>query len=479
MDIENVVINTDLYQLTMMQGYFLKGKNKPATFDMFYRSNPFKGSYCIFAGLEDVVSGITRMRFTERQIRYLGRTKLFSDEFLAYLRDFRFTGEVYSVNEGEVVFPNEPLIRVTAPMIQAQLVETYILNCVNYPTLVATKANRMVNVIQGNSLLEFGLRRAPGMEAGLSASRSAFIGGFQATSNVLAGYEYDIPIKGTQAHSWIMSFDTELEAFQAYADTYPDACLLLVDTYNTLKQGVPNAIEVLAKLKADGHVPIGIRIDSGDLEYLSKEARAMLDEAGLFEAKICVSNDLDEYIIDQLLNRDAPIDIFGVGTSLVTTKGKSSLGGVYKLVENEGKPVIKISDNIEKITNPGRKQIVRFFDKEKQALADVLMLEDEVVALKEQEVKNVVVYHPAYEHQFTDVKYDSYRELLQLQIQNGMSMCERGTLQMIQNYSKKRLDSFHDTYKRLWNPHSYKVGLSTGLSSLKNKLLNERGTRDE
>ncbi|MBR5589959.1 MAG: nicotinate phosphoribosyltransferase, partial [Anaerotignum sp.] len=347
---------TDLYELTMMQGYYETGAHKrQVVFDLFYRKNPSGNGYAIVAGLQQAIEYLDELHFSAEDIAYLESLNIFSEGFIAYLKDFRFTGEVYAIPEGTVVFPHEPLMRIKAPIIEAQLIETALLNIINHQSLIATKASRVVHAAQGDPVLEFGLRRAQGPDAGVLGARAAVIGGCSSTSNVIAGQMFDVPVAGTMAHSWVMDYPSEYEAFRAYADSYPDNCLLLVDTYDTLRSGVPNAIKVFKELKEKGHKPKGIRLDSGDLAYLSKEARRMMDEAGFTETIICVSGDLDERSISSLLQQGAKIDSWGVGTRLITSEDLPALGGVYKLaavVDKDGKmtPKIKLSDNTAKIT---------------------------------------------------------------------------------------------------------------------------------
>ena len=376
---------TDLYQLTMMYGYTkAKKADQVVAFDLFFRKNSGESAYAIAAGLEQVIEYIENIKFTEEDLDYLRSLKIFDEEFLDRLKNFKFTGDIDAVPEGTVVFPYEPLIRVKAPIFEAQLIETAMLNIVNHQTLIATKASRIVHAAQGGAVLEFGLRRAQGPDAGIYGARASIIGGCTATSNVMAGRMFDIPVSGTHGHSWVMSFDSELEAFRAYARAFPENCLLLVDTYDTLRSGVPNAITVFKELREKGYEPLGIRLDSGDLAYLSKKARKMLDEAGFPNAKIVASSDLDEETILHIRSQGAAIDVWGVGTALITSKDCPALGGVYKLVaeEKDGKmiPKIKISENPAKITNPGFKKVVRLYDKDTdKAIADLIMLDDETI----------------------------------------------------------------------------------------------------
>ena len=371
MEKQNITLLTDLYELTMMQGYFKnKDRNETVIFDAFYRNNPCDGGYSICAGLEQVIQYIKGLHFNEEDINYLASLGLFKQDFLDYLRDFKFSGDIYAIPEGSVMFPREPMVKVVAPIMEAQLVETAILNIVNHQSLIATKAARVCHAAKGDGIMEFGLRRAQGPDAGTLGARAAMIGGCVGTSNVLAGQLFDVPVKGTHAHSWIMSFPDEYTAFKAYADMYPNACILLVDTYDSIKSGVPNAIRVFTEMREAG-IPLtfyGIRLDSGDLAYLSKKARKMLDNAGFKDAVISASNDLDEFLIESLKAQGAAITSWGVGTNLITSKDNPSFGGVYKLAaimgpDGEFIPKIKLSENSEKVTNPGNKMIYRIYEK--------------------------------------------------------------------------------------------------------------------
>lgn len=385
---QDLTILTDLYQLTMMQAYFSSNKgSKRVVFDFFYRTNPSYNTFSISCGLEQVISYIKNIKFEDEDIEYLRTLELFDEEFLTYLKDFKFTGNIYSLKEGDIMFPLEPILRVEAPILEAQFIETTILNITNHQSLIATKATRVVWAAGDDDVLEFGLRRAQGPDAGLYGARAAFIGGCVSTSNILAGKMFDIPVCGTHAHSWIMSFDSEYDAFREYARIFPKHCILLVDTYDTVKQGIPNAIKVFNELK-DAGIDLnnyGIRLDSGDLSYLSIKARTMLDEAGFTDAVICASSDLDEYLITNLKRNDSKITVWGVGTNMITSSQTPALGGVYKLVaeyDDDGNeiPKIKISNNMNKSTNPGVKKIVRIYDKETGKLKyDIIALKDEVI----------------------------------------------------------------------------------------------------
>lgn len=399
MDRQNLTLLTDLYELTMMQGYFRnKDQNETVIFDAFFRNNPMGSGYSISAGLAQVIDLIKNLHFSEEDIAYLDSLNLFDKEFLEYLKDFKFTGDIYAIPEGSVMFPREPMVKVIAPIMQAQLVETAILNIVNHQSLIATKASRVCFAARGDGIMEFGLRRAQGPDAGIYGARAAVIGGCIGTSNVLAGQLFDVPVKGTHAHSWIMSFPDEYTAFKAYSEIYPNACLLLVDTYDTLKSGIPNAIRVFTEMRDAGMElkNYGIRLDSGDLAYLSKKARKMLDAAGFPDAIISASNDLDEYLIDSLKVQGAAITSWGVGTHLITAKDCPSFGGVYKLAAVKGPdgafiPKIKLSENSEKVTNPGNKTIYRIYEKDSgKVKADLICLVDE----KFDENENLSLFDP-------------------------------------------------------------------------------------
>lgn len=378
----NLTLLTDLYQLTMLNGYFEKNVHEDiVVFDMFFRKNACNSGYTIVCGIEQFVEYINNIRFSDEDLKYLKSLNLFSDKFLTFLKDFKFTGDIYSVEEGTIMFPNEPILTVKAPLYQAQLIETALLTIVNFQSLIATKASRVCFAAQGDPVFEFGLRRAQGPDAGTYGARAAMVGGCLATANVLAGKLFDIPLIGTHAHSWVQKFDTELEAFEAYADIYPDKCLLLVDTYNVLNSGLPNALKIFKDLEKNGHKPLGIRLDSGDLQYLSKECKKILDKEGFSDVSITASNDLDEYTITALKSEGAAINSWGVGTKLITSADSPSLGGVYKLAASyKGdtlEPKIKLSEDPEKINNPGYKKVVRIYNENNKAEADLIMLHDE------------------------------------------------------------------------------------------------------
>ena len=476
MEHRNLTLLTDLYQLTMMSGYLKENrKDETAVFDVFFRQNGMI-TYSVACGLEQTVDYILNLRFGKEEIDYLKSLGIFDDYFLEYLKDFKFTGDVYAVPEGTVVFPGEPILTVKAPVMQAQLVETAVLNNINFQTLIATKAAKIRYAAENDIVMEFGLRRAQAPDAGIYGARAAVIGGCNSTSNVLAGKMFDIPVSGTHAHSWVMNFKDEYTAFRAYADVYPDNALLLVDTYDTLKQGVPNAIKVFRELEKEGHKPKGIRLDSGDLAYLSKKARKMLDDAGFPDTIICASGDLDEYSINSLKNQGAAIDSWGVGTRLITSADMPALGGVYKLAAvatEDGRliPKIKISENVEKITNPGFKNIYRVYDKETgKAEADLIFLRDEEPYDTQ---KTLVLTHPT--ERWKKIAFDNY-ELRPLQadiIKDGKLVYKLPSLKEIKAYTEKELASFWDEYKRLDKPHVYKVDLSDKLYELKESMLDK------
>ena len=475
----NLTLLTDLYEITMMQAYFKNNnKNKMAIFDVFYRKNPMDGGYAISAGLEQVIEYINNLHFTEDDINYLASLKIFEDDFLDYLKNFKFTGDIYAIPEGSVMFPREPMLKVIAPIMEAQFIETAILNILNHQSLIATKAARICYAAEGDGIMEFGLRRAQGPDAGIYGARAAVIGGCAGTSNVLTGQMFDVPVMGTHAHSWIMSFDDEYTAFYTYAKLYPMACTLLVDTYDTLKSGIPNAIKVFKEMREAG-IPLtfyGIRLDSGDLAYLSKKAKKMLDAAGFPDAVISASNDLDEYLIDSLKVQGATINSWGVGTNLITAKDCPSFGGVYKLAAVKDKttgefiPKIKLSENAEKITNPGNKTIYRIYDKENgKIIADLICL----VGEKFDTNNSLLLFDPQETWKKTLLAPGSYtmRELLVPVFLNGECVYESPKVMDIQKYCKEELDTLWDESKRLVNPHTVHVDLSNELWQTKQKLL--------
>ena len=474
-DNRNFTMMTDLYQLTMAYGYFKNNKNEKVIFDMFYRSNPCGNGYAICVGLESVINYIKNMHFSNEDIEYLRSQNMFDEDFLVYLKNFKFHGDIYAVPEGTVVFPNEPLIKVVADIKEAQLVETTMLNFINHQSLIATKAARVCEAAQGKVVMEFGLRRAQGPDAGTIGARAAIIGGCAGTSNVLAGKLYNAKIMGTHAHSWIMSFDSEFEAFMTYANTYNDNVTLLVDTYNVLKSGVPNAIKVFETLKKENRLPkhYGIRIDSGDLSYLSKKSREMMDKAGFTDATICVSSDLDEYLISSLNAQRAKIDSYGVGTNLITSKDCPAFGGVYKISAiqkgEEWIPKIKLSENTIKVTNPGNKKIVRIYNSENKAAADIICMEDEVF----NENESLTIFDPVETWKKTTFKANTYhvRDLLIKVFDNGNLVYNMPSLDEIKEYTKEELNTMWDETKRLVNPHRYYVDLSNKLWTLKKNLI--------
>ena len=474
----NFTLLTDFYELTMMQGYLKSGKQKEKViFDMFYRKNPCGNGFAICCGLEQVVEYIRNLNFSEEDIDYLRSLGTFDEDFIEYLRGFHFTGDIYAIPEGTVVFPKEPLIKVIAPVIEAQLVETAILNLVNHQSLIATKAYRVVHAAQGDGVMEFGLRRAQGPDAGIYGARAAVIAGCIGTSNVYAGQKFRVPVLGTHAHSWIMSFPTELEAFKTYARLYPNNCILLVDTYDTLKSGVKNAILCYDAMKEEGITlkRFGIRLDSGDLAYLSKKARKMLDEAGYPDAIISASNDLDENLIASLKAQGACITSWGVGTNLITSESQPSFGGVYKLAatysdEGQWVPKIKLSENSEKITNPGNKQIYRIIEKDSgKVFADYIALEEERFS----EAEDLVLFDPIDTWKKSTLKGGSYemRPLLVPIFLGGKLVYNCPSVEEIKAHCKKEQESLWEECRRLTNPHAVHVDLSDKLYEMKKGLL--------
>jgi len=473
---QNLTLLTDFYELTMMQGYFVNNKNDNVIFDFFYRENPCGAGYAIFAGLEQVIDYIENLNFTDDDIEYLRSLTIFEEGFLTYLKNFKFTGNIYAVPEGTVVFPMEPIIKVIAPIMEAQFVETAILNIVNHQSLIATKASRVVYAAEGEPVMEFGLRRAQGPDAGTLGARAAIIGGCVGTSNVLSAKLYNVPALGTHAHSWIMSFEDELTAFRTYANLYKDNTTLLVDTYDTLRSGLPNAIKVFNEMRDADSMPkkYGIRLDSGDLAYLSKKARKMLDDAGFHNANITASSDLDEYLIDSLKRQNAKIDSWGVGTNLITSRDCPAFGGVYKLsaIEKDGHfiPKIKVSDNPIKVTNPGDKKIYRIYEKDSGKIkADLITLVDEEYTSEEP----LLLFDPIATWKKTSLKANTYtlRELHIPVFKNGKAIYTSPSVMQIRDYCQKELDSLWDESRRLVNPHNVYVDLSLPLYESKTKLL--------
>ena len=471
-------LQTDLYQLTMVGGYVKEGKKDQwANFDYFFRKIPDDGGYCVVAGLSDVIDYLRTLQFSGEDLAYLDGLNIFSKEVLAYLENFTFTGDLWAMPEGTVVFPHEPLIRVTAPLPEAQLIESTILNIMNFQTLIATKGARVRWAARGDAVIDFGLRRAHGPDGALMASRAAFIGGVDASSNVLAGKLYGIPVRGTHAHSWVESFPSELEAFRAYAETYPHACLLLVDTYDTLKSGVPNAIRVGRELREKGHELLGIRLDSGDLAYLSKEARRILDEGGFPDAVIVASSDLDEWLLESLKRQGAKVNIWGIGTRLVTSFSSPALGGVYKLtaLDENGErmvPKIKRSDNPEKITNPGLKKVCRMFDQRGRMRGDVLFFADEQIP----SATRFRAYHPMFSHVSKSYpKTFRMKEMLVPVFEKGRLVFNSPPVHLIRENTLKNLSQLDAAYKRFQNPHTYHVSLGSHLFKSKQRLLRIAG----
>ncbi|MBR4059371.1 MAG: nicotinate phosphoribosyltransferase [Lachnospiraceae bacterium] len=484
MDRQNLTLLTDLYELTMMQGYFRnKTANETVIFDLFYRSNPCGNGYSIMAGLEQAIKYIKELHFTRADIEYLRSLNMFEESFLDYLGDFKFTGDIYAIPEGTIIFPREPLVKVIAPIMEAQLVETALLNIINHQSLIATKAARVCYAAKGDGVMEFGLRRAQGPDAGIYGARAAVIAGCVGTSNVLAGELFDVPVKGTHAHSWIMSFPDEYTAFKTYAEIYPQACTLLVDTYDTLKSGVPNAIRVFTEMREAG-VPLknyGIRLDSGDLAYLSKKARKMLDDAGFTDAVISASNDLDEYVIQSLKMQGAAITSWGVGTNLITAKDNPAFGGVYKLAaiqDEQGNfiPKIKLSENSEKVTNPGNKKIYRIYDKESGKIkADLICMDDEVYT----EDEPMRLFSPTEPWKKTTLAPGTYtlRELMVPVFKQGECIYESPKVMDIRAYCLQEQDTLWEETKRFVNPHKVYVDLSKKLYDTKISLLDKMGEK--
>ena len=474
----NLTLLTDLYEITMMQAYFKNNnKNKMAIFDVFYRKNPMDGGYAISAGLEQVIEYINNLHFTEDDINYLASLKIFEDDFLDYLKNFKFTGDIYAIPEGSVMFPREPMLKVIAPIMEAQFIETAILNILNHQSLIATKAARICYAAEGDGIMEFGLRRAQGPDAGIYGARAAVIGGCAGTSNVLTGQMFDVPVMGTHAHSWIMSFDDEYTAFYTYAKLYPMACTLLVDTYDTLNSGVPNAIKVFKQMKKEGIElkNYGIRLDSGDLAYLSKKARKMLDDAGFKDAIITASNDLDEFLIASLKMQGAEITNWGVGTNLITSKDCPSFGGVYKLaaIMEDGEnftPKIKLSDNSEKITNPGNKKIYRIYKKENNKIkADLICLENETFT----ENEDMHLFDPHEPWKKTVLKAGTFtlKELLVKVFDKGQCVYHSDSVMKLRDFAISEMETLWEETKRFENPHQVYVDLSQKLYDIKISLL--------
>jgi nicotinate phosphoribosyltransferase len=456
---------TDFYELTMAQGYFLSGMaEKKACFDYFFRKLPFKGGYVVFAGLQDLLGILRDFQFQAEEIEYL-RGLGFKADFLSYLKQFRFKGSLHSVAEGEVIFPNEPVLRIEGGILETQIIETLALNILNFESLIATKASRVKQAAGNRAVIDFGLRRAQGL-GGIHASRAAVIGGVESTSNVFSAFAFGIKPSGTMAHSWVESFDNELEAFRKYAEIYPDSSSFLVDTYDTVRSGLPNAITVAKEMRGKGHELRGIRLDSGDLAYLSKQARAMLNKEGLSSVKIIASNQLDEHIIKSLLEQGAELDAFGVGTNMIVGKDDGALDGVYKLSMFDGVPRLKISDNIEKVLIPGAKKIVRYLNGDNKFYADA------VIGVNEERIDQMV--HPHLPLKKLSLNGFKSEVLLTCVMSNGTIKQDSHTPMEISTYAKQRLGLLPDEHKRFENPHVYKVGFSFALLKLRDELINRR-----
>lgn len=475
----NLTMLTDFYEITMANGYFKNNfKDTVAYFDMFFRKVPDNGGYVIMAGVEQLVEYLSNLKFTSDDIEYL-RSKGFGEDFLDYLANFKFSCDVWAVPEGTPIFPGEPIVKVKGPVIQAQFIETMVLLCINHQSLIATKANRISRAAQGRAVMEFGSRRAQGADGAIYGARAAYIGGCSGTACTITDEMFGVPALGTMAHSWIQLFDSELEAFTAYAKEYPDSCTLLVDTYNVLKSGIPNAIKVFDEVLAPlGKRPKGIRIDSGDITYLSRKARKMLDEAGYPDCSIVASNSLDEYIIRDMIIQGAKVDSFGVGERLITSASSPMLGGVYKIVavkkNGEIVPKIKLSENVQKITTPGNKRVYRLFDKEDgKAIADLITLANEEV----DETKPYELFDPDYTWKRKTVTDFTARELLEPLFVGGKCVFEKKSIQEIKNYCKEQVDTLWDEVTRFENPHNYYVDLSQPLWDLKHELLQANGKK--
>ena len=460
---ETLGLYTDLYELSMAQGYFLAGKKDEQTvFDYFYRTNPFEGGFLVFAGLGDLLTSLSDFRYSDENLKYLEKQG-FQTDFLNHLKEFSFNGTILSVKEGEIVFPNEPILRVEGNIVESQLIETLLLNILNFQSLIATKAFRIKQVCGEKSFADFGLRRSHGT-GGIQASRAAIIGGASSTSNVQSGFIYNIPVSGTMAHSWVQSFDDELTAFREYARFNPDRTTLLVDTYDTLRSGIPNAIITAKEIETNGHKLVGIRLDSGDLAYLSKKARKMLDAANLDYVKIFASNQLNEYVVNSLNEQHAPIDGYGIGTELVTGKPDAALDGVYKLALCNGTPRMKISENIEKMTYPGRKKLYRYYDSEGNFFRDGILLENEVT----EDCK--FIYNPVHPDKFTNVAGLERENLQNIVFDNNKITNQLPTPQQCHEYLMKRAALLPAEHKRFIMPHIYKGGSSLKLLELRDQL---------
>lgn len=473
----NLTMLTDFYEITMANGYFTNGyRDTVVYFDMFFREIPDNGGYAVMAGVEQIVEYLENLKFTERDIEYLRGCGIFNEEFLRYLGNFRFSCDVWSVPEGMPIFPGEPILTVRGPVIQAQFIETMILLSLNHQSLIATKASRICRAAQGRPVMEFGSRRAQGAEGAILGARAAFIGGCCGTACTISDREYGVPALGTMAHSWVQLFDSELDAFRAYAREYPQSCTLLVDTYNVIKSGVPHAIQAFREeVVPRGFRPAGIRIDSGDITYLSRKARKMLDEAGFPDCKICASNSLDEYIIRDMLIQGASVDSFGVGERLITSASHPVFGGVYKLsgVEDENgaiRPKIKISENVSKITTPGFKRLWRLYDRASgKAIADVITLSDEAI----DDTRPYEIFDPNFVWKRKTVENFRAVDIREQLFQNGRSLTKKKTLGEIQSFCREQVDALWDEVKRFENPHRYYVDLSQKLWDMKSRLISE------
>ena len=475
MNDRNLTLLTDFYELTMGNGYLENGlADTVCCFDLYFRKVPDNGGFAVMCGLEQAINYIKKLSFTDEDIAYLRDKKIFSEKFLDYLRNFKFSCDVWAIPEGTPVFPNEPLVIVKGPAIQAQLMETMLLLCINHQCLIATKAARIVKAADGRAVMEFGSRRAQGSDGAIYGARAAYIGGCAGTACTISDKEMGTPALGTMAHSWVQMFDSELDAFRAYAKCYPDACLLLVDTYNVLKSGIPNAIKVFNELRAEGHEPAGIRIDSGDITYLSRKARKMLDDAGFPNAKICISNSLDEYIIEDILRQGAWVDSFGVGERLITSRSEPVFGGVYKLtaVEKDGQiiPKIKLSENVTKITTPDFKELWRFFDKTTgKAIADLITCYGEEV----DDTKPYTIFDPEHPYKKKTVTDFTAKKLLVQIFDKGECVYESPSATEIRDFCHEQIGTLWSEVTRFENPHEYYVDLSKKLWDKKNDLLNE------
>jgi nicotinate phosphoribosyltransferase len=463
---------TDFYELTMLAGYLEEGMTEtPALFDLFFRQNPFNGGYAIFAGLDSALSYLENLQFTDDELFYLKDLRIFKPYFLDFLRCFRFHGKVTAPPEGTAVFANEPILTVEGNLAEAQFVETALLNIINFQTLVATKASRINAAAAGSTVIEFGLRRAQGPDGGLSEARAAYVGGIRSTSNVLAGMNFSIPVRGTHAHSWIMAFPDELTAFRKYAEIFPDSCILLVDTYDTLKNGIPNAITVARELRARGYALYGVRIDSGDLAYLSIETRRMLDEAGFPDIKIIASNDLDEHVIDSIRDGGGKVDIYGVGTRLATCAGEGggALGGVYKLVKAGEQPKLKVTSDIAKATLPDRKRLLRAVAPDGSFIQDIICLTGEEIKPGE------TVFDPANPLQHVNIPMNAvFQDIRSLVMEGGRRCADRqDTLDEMADRTACQLARLPLGCRRFINPHRYKVSISRRLSEMRQDIVDE------